>query len=620
MSAFDPSAFDSAAFDAGAVPGGGETLIGTGPASFTGFVSVVNPLVFASSAGHVAWSASVIIDGVDVTGRLTGALQISAEEDSARLASFEVIPASAAQLATFDSAVVTIDVTLFRTGQQATCRRFTGRVESVEFLPGSRTARLTCRDGYQERPQACASAAEVEALFAGLAAPSPAVLAWNTAEPDPAGYFSRLLETLPGAVCLDSGGAWRVIPWTIGSAEATFLAGEILSDSVTLQRPARADVPSAIIATLTHRYPRLHAAEVSVSWAAVERARYVVDGLPTAPKSMIMQAVDSVPGWLVKGAVSITQPTPGVYPVIVGGQTVNYIVSHEAAAITAQAMSATLVKRWYQEVDATYSVTIDMGGRSERDTSIAVSISSSFTSSDWESAPSSATASSLYSANAPTVATPPTGYEGLLTPHPAPNAAVDHWADLSLADIEQAARHVVSRAVRKAAAGKRQQRIRFARPLDPRWEIGAVLAVEAYGVAGTGQVVGFEDSLDFDSGAAISSLTLACPDGSGNVTGATVGLTPPSESISHALPAPSLTNCIGAALETPAIPVEADLLGFLCNVLPTSANYDASKPVYAEQFRIVMPEVAATVRDPITRAGTLTASVQIAGSGVEVSI
>lgn len=598
---------------------GGSAPLETGTASFAGLISVVNPLVFNSALGYLSWSATVVIGGTDVSARLTGALQISGAEDAARLASFSVIPDSAAQLADFDSAVVTIDITLYRPAQQATFRRFTGRVEAVEFQPGTRTARLTCRDGYQERPLACASAAEVEALFGGLADPCPAILAWNDTTPDPAAYFYGLLETLPGAVCLDSGGAWRVAPWSIGTPLASFAAGDVFTDSLTLTRPSRADVPSAIEATLTHRYPRLHSAEVTLTWSAVTYDRHVIDGLPPPPKAMIVQAIEGLSGWLVKGEANIVQPTPGVYPIITNGTTVYYGIPDEVAEILAASLNATLVKRWYQEVDATYTVSIPMGGLSERESAISAALQTTFDGGSWETAPSSQPTTGLYQANAPVVTTPPTGYEGLRPPHPPGNAALDYWGDITQSDLDQAARHITARALRRAAAGKRKQTIRFDRPIDPRWEIGDVLSVAAVGVSGTGQVVSFEDSLDFDSGDAVSTITLASPDGSGATTGFSTTLTPPANTVGYAPLPPALGNPVGAAVTTPAVPNEATLLGFLCNVMPFSPNYDASKPVYNPQFRIIMPEIPAAARDPAQLAGTLAVTVQIAGSGVGVT-
>lgn len=614
MAAFDAT-FD-AAFDAGPGTPSGPALIGTSTAAFGLAVSIVNPLVFASGEHAISWYATVVVGTLDISARLTGLLHISGAEGGARIATLSVIPADSSEAAGYDSRPVTIDVTLFRPGQMATYRRFTGVVEKVDYDAAGQVVTLSLRDGYQERPKACKTAAAVEALFAGQAYPSPALLAWNTAQPDPAGYFAGLLDTFSGSCQIDSSGIWQATPWAIGTARAAFSAADIFDGSFVVKQASRADLPVSISASLTHRYPRLHAALVNLSWDAVERERYVVDGLPTAPKSMIAQAVASASGWYVKGQLAIVQPTPGTYPVIVGSQTVPYLVSIEQAQTTCESFSAQLYRRWYQEIDVVYRVTIPLGGSSEREASIAGSIQSTFDASAWESAPSAESSNALYLANAPTSPVVKTGYEGLPEPWPVANTALDHYADLSAGDIAAACRNVVGRAVRRAAQGQRQSTVAFDRPLDPRWEIGDVLAVSAYGVTATGQLTSFDDQLDHDSGAAISRLTLACPAGGAASTGFVLTPTTPTQSVAHALLVTPLGNHVGAHYDTPAVPDEATLSGFLCNCLPTSDNYDSTKPVYVTQFRILLPEIAAAVRDPLTVEHAMGVTVSLAGSGI----
>ena len=193
MAAFDGSAFD-ASFDIG---GGGAGGVDTGAATAGLSISVVSPLVFSSSSGSISWAPLVVVGAVDVSARLSGSLKISAAEDSARVATLTLIPASAADLDGYEGQAVTIDVTLFRTGQAATWRLFTGCVERSEFSLSERLVTLSCRDGWQERPAACASAAQVEALLGGLATTSGRLLPWSDAEPDPVAYFNGLLETIP---------------------------------------------------------------------------------------------------------------------------------------------------------------------------------------------------------------------------------------------------------------------------------------------------------------------------------------------------------------------------------------------------------------------------------------
>ena len=483
----------------------------------------------------------------------------------------------------------------------------------------TRVAQLACRDGWQERPLACTSAADVEALLGGLATPSAAVAPWSATEPDPAAYFGTLLDTVPGATAIDANGLWRVIPWSIGTPMATFTAADVFDESVRVLTAARADVPSAVKAALAVRYHRLHSAEVNLTWTAVANTYYVVDGLPTLPKSTVMAALEGVSGWLIKGKPTIVEPLPGSFPVLVGGDTVNYIVSPEFARTTCHSFTATLYRRWYQEVEASYTITIPMGGASDRDESIRASIASTFDAGAWETTPSSESASSLYQANAPTVTTPPTGYEGLPAPFPPANGALEHLGDIALPDLQAAAQHVVARAVRKAASGKRKRRVIFERPLDPRWEIGAVLAVNACGVAATGQVSELEHTLDLDSGAASSTITLAAPDSAGASTTFSAAVSAPATSVTHTLVNPTLGTHVDASYDTPAVPTEDNLLGFLCNVVPTSSNYDASKPVYEPQFRLILPEIGATVRDPLAFELPITASVSIAGGSLALT-
>jgi len=613
MAAFDGGAYDSA-FDIGAGGGG----VDTGTASAGLAISVVSPLVFASTSGSISWSPSVVVGTADVSARLSGSLKINAAEDSARVATLTLIPATAADLDGYEGQAVTIDVTLFRTGQTATYRLFTGSVERSEFTLSERLVSLSCRDGWQERPAACASAAEVEALLGGLATTSSRLLPWSDAKPDPAAYFSGLLETVPGATAIDSGGVWQVVPWEIGAPAATFPAGEVFDGSVDVTSAARADVPAAVRATLAVRGHRLHSAEVDVDWTAVDYSRYIIDGLPTLPKTMVLEALANISGWHIKGTPAIVEPTPGSYGPTSGGA--YYVVSPEQAALICQSFTATLYRRWYQEVEVVHSVTIDLGGSSSRDDSINAAIASDFDASAWESAARAAEVSEIYAANDPHPPTvTPTGYEGLPAPWPPTNGALDHPGDITAPELQAAVSQVVARAMRRAASGQRRRRVTFSRPLDPRWEIGAVLAIDAGGVTATGQVSEIEHEMDIESGALASTFTLAVPAGNGSVTGYTATAGAPGNTVSHALTAPDLGNWVGASYDTLPDPDEDTVQGFLCNVVPTSDNYDAEAPAYVTQFRVVMPDIAAPLRDPLTIETPITAAVTIASGSLSIT-
>lgn len=580
-------------------------------------VQIVSPLVFSTAAGHVRWSPTITING-DVLA-VTGAIKISAAEDSARVASFSVVPATPAQLDGFESSAVTIDITLFQGVQSATMRRFTGVVETVEFDPAACVATLQCRDGYQERPKACASADDVEALFDGLAVPCRRVVKWDDETPDPVAYFSAVQATLLGSCAIDSSGVWRATPWTIGAPQASFAAADVFSDSIRVERASRRELPSAIRATLNFRYYRLHSAEKSLTWDDPGLADHMVYGFPLLNKSTVQQALDGLNGWMVKGKATLDGPTPGTQLVLIGGNLTPVNTPSDVAQTTVEHLAVTMYRRWYQQINAVYAIDIPMGGVSDRDDVAAVTLESSFDASLWETTPSAEDTLGIYSRNAPSAPTPPTGYEGLPLPWPPVNSAMDHYPDVSPSELQQAAGHVVALALRRAALGRRKQTITFERPFDPRWEIGDVLSVAVYGADGTGQVIAFEDSLDVDSGDAVSSITLACPNGTGQTTAFSASVTAPTVNVTHALTMPALGTHMGGWNQTPLNPNDDNLLGYLCNIVEISPAADPAAHAYIPQFRIIMPEIAANVRDPETIDLPITASVDIAGSGLAVT-
>lgn len=585
-------------------------------------VFVADSRVFDSAVGAVSWALRVVIGGVDVSARLTGEIRIDAEEDSARVATLSLIPSAGDQLSALECAEVLIDVTVTGGGYNAARRRFTGVVESVRFDAASRVASLSCRDGYQDRIRAAGSADAVRTLLGGLDNVSPKISTWNDDEPDPAGYFDGALGTVPGATFIDGSGSWRVVPWHIGAPARSYTAADMFDPGPVVETAQRADLPSAVVATLTHRFHRLHNVEVSLSWQEPERVNYVTRGLPPPMKSMVAQALENLGDWVVKGNPVLESPTPGMYPVIVSPTTIYYDLGQREAPLMIRSLSATIYRRWYQEVERIYRVTVDLGGLSGRDESVSRGIRSTFDSSGWESGRRSEPSLGIYSANAPAGSEDdpePTGYEALQEPWPPSNGAVDHFGDLSASDVQQACRHVIAEATRRAAQWRRRQRVSFERPVDLRLEIGDVAGFDAHGVAGKGQLAIWSERYDVDAGACVGNYTFAAPVGVGSETAYSANIEIPAPTIVHAPLAPALDNWIGADSSTPAAWVNPDTIaGYLCNTLPTSDFYNSSRPIYETQFRIVLPEISETVRDPATETFDIAATINLADAGLTI--
>lgn len=585
----------SKAFSAGSCDGGAVRRTFSLPIE----IVVSDDRVFDTSVGVIFWSLLVSINGVDVSRQLTGELSIEAAEDAARVATLSLLIESADQLLSLDSAPITVDVIIKSGDFVARRRRFTGVVELVVFSPADRVASITCRDGYQERIRACVTSGEVFSLLNGMAVVADPIVPWDDGEPDPVGYFYELLGTVLGATIIDGNGVWQVITWSIDAAEITYEAADMFDPGPTVRRPSRVDVPSAIVATLTHTFQRLHSVSIPLHWSGLGGLDYTERGINPPQQTMIMDALTGLADWHVVGKPEFTNFDPVSWPVRLS-------------------MTATLRRRWYQEVVRRYTVTIDMGGASERDASVARSISSDFDADRWESNPDQNSLLDVYAANPP--GPPPPPVEVSPGPYPPENGALDHFGfDYSV--LDKAVRQVVAEAARKAAQGRRKQTISFSRPVDLRLEIGSVAGVNAYGVRGVGQVKSWREVYSFDSGACIGDYLLACPDGNGVSTAFDVSLQTLAPGVLHALSAPELKNWVGGSARVTTYPQNTnDISGHLTNVLFGAAEYDDSLPRFVEQFRIVTPDIGAKWRDPLAEDVSLDVSVTIAGSGVQIEV
>jgi len=596
MSAFDPAAFDFRAFDVGPV----------------------SPDVYG--ARSIAWRAVVILGGVDVSDFLSGQLKVTGGESAARTAEFYVTPMSDAEVSALAGASVTIDYVIVGNGTTLTERRFTGSVADWDFDPSSQLASIIARDAYQETINACATRDDVLALLGSAAVRCDAIADWSDATPDPSAYFSQLAATAHGAYGINASGAWQFTPWVIGTPAAIFRDGDIFDESFTLVGSSKSDLPASISASLTARVNRLCAVDVPLVWAGLD---YLIVGRERGAwpsVQTVMSALEGLHGWHIKGVPTMTHPQSSYVITTMGGGTAAMIVAQPEQICIGFAV--TMHHRWYQTVDLTWTIDIPLGGMSDRDKSIADSITSEFDVGAWEDASSSTSSTGIYAVNPPPSSAESSGetsgYEGLPVPHPGINRAILHFPDIGLTGLQAAGEFVVAKAVRAAADGLRQRRIELLRPLDPRWDIGAVISGRVGGVYALGQITDIEDVLDHDSGDATTKFTVAVPDGNASAQGWSAVLTPPDDIDMVPPTSPILSNFVGADTETSTTITDDALLGFLSNTSGAVSQYSPTKPAYVPQFRIVMPEIPAPLRDPTTVAVDMAATWAISKGILEV--
>ncbi len=116
----------------------------------------VSDVLEAPQAGGDAyvWSARVTLGGVDVSARLTGEIQVDAEENAARVAHFSLAPGGVSiSLASLARQPVIIEQVRFDAGgaRVGLYRLFTGVVDSPEYDADTRVLTLTCSDARQAK-------------------------------------------------------------------------------------------------------------------------------------------------------------------------------------------------------------------------------------------------------------------------------------------------------------------------------------------------------------------------------------------------------------------------------------------------------------------------------------
>ncbi len=597
--------------------GGGALSTGSRRAECAVHVRTILPRVFDYGGGQVEWQAIVMIREIDVSSRITGKMTIQRAENSAGIAEFNVVPRSVAELSAFDCADVFIEYLIRskRSEDWSRIRRFHGKVEAVEFDYDQRIAKIICRDGYLDRIKSCKSADEVAALVPN-AFVDPRITTWDAANPDPVSYFDALASTVCGSAFISGSNVWNTTRWDRETDLLVFSGKDIFDATLSIRGADKRSIPASIRATLTCRVKRLHCAEVPLRWEAFGYDRFLLDGLSYPNKATILSVLAGASGWYVKNEAEIVGPEPGVHFVINNGNSTPFVFSEEVAKATAIGLSVTMYHRWYQEIDMRYVVDIPLGGGSDRDDTVSISIASDWDAGGWESAPDAKSNIGIYLRGGPAVVEVKTGYEGLPAPYPPANSAIDYAPDI---DLSSSLAVLCARALRAGVSGLRKRQFSFEKPIDPRIEIGCGVALTKGQFYGRGRVVSFIDVLDHDNGSASTRVDVSCPQGRPQQPNDfSVPSVDDLDPISHVWPSPTLGNFIGGSVDTPEFAPDNQIIGWLTNCNPLGRSAKGSAPLFVEQFRLIMPEIDAVHRDPETIERLVNVKFQIASGELVV--
>ncbi len=317
----------------------------------------LNGLVATSEAAEsvvagvsYGWNLVLLIDGEDLTHRLTGGGRTDREEGAAGLADFDLFfPVGEVVVPTnWRGRAVTIDFTSTdQNGVFRSERRFTGRITNPSWNAAERVLSCECGDQLQQRVEAM-SIAEIDTLIPGawsadVFAPVEGRSHWD--------YALELLSTMSASLDVSPSGELRLTSWFATAPAFVFGPGTTLDQSVEFDGAQLSSVTNRVEVTFSYRYSRLWQLNQHYTWLVPAGSfcawRVDTHDLPTV--EMIEDAATDGGQTMINGAFVYLPPSASD-PCGTGAPWINVYPDLVLGA------GWTGARRWAQSVTETYTM------------------------------------------------------------------------------------------------------------------------------------------------------------------------------------------------------------------------------------------------------------------------
>ena len=428
-------------------------------------VNVYDPAVFNTAAvatqSGQSWTARVVLDGDDISAHLTGSIEVDAEADAARVATFSLRMVDPFDPAKWLGAAVTVDYVIATTSW----RLMTGTVYETQVDTAGGVIRFTCSDE-RNTVVAAASPSQAEALTPTAYHSS---LLSGSKPARGTSYLRQRMTNLAADLDLSPLGQVRVSSWFESSPRKTFTEADIFAGSAGVRvaispADALADAGAGKIikVVVEYRYQRLRRARMNVAWSGggLDPGELVFLPFP----EILLDALNGLgEGWKAPSVVFT-----GANPEWVG------------AAQKIQLMSARLERRWVQDVTETRTYTVRETGTSPVapvTSTINVGISVSHDEAAWVDRG-----------------------EVIQTTEPG--------SDL-VAEANASVRATINAARKDLLTDRRAHSVSFDLPLDPTLDLPYTYGLDTTHITAAGKTDQIRHVMDLDAGSATTTLTLA---------------------------------------------------------------------------------------------------------------
>lgn len=568
-------------------------------------------VVYEQAGRSYVWWLSLLVNGENLSNRLTGRVQVDREEEAAAVARFSLHMPSSLDPVNWTGKGVELDYVT----EAGASRRFTGKVARPSWDPRSRILTCECSDQLQKKTEAM-SVEQIDAL-------APAF--WSSDVFDPVegrshwDYAMERLSTIPASLDCDVYGQPRITYWAAaGVPHFVFGENSFNDESLSVEIADLASLVNVVEVDYSYRYFRLWQDNQSYRWQHPE-----------------MQGLSDIQGWcLMMSAPSTEMPDRDMVESAVSGTGQTMLSSSTFSPMPAtgsgiycdppfgwtnayypnllMAFDVVAAQRWSQQVTEKFKLrlqaptSVEQAGELISRSALGFAIETSEAQA-WESTPFGLAAvkvdpdSISFGQEADPVSGDPAteDYAAGFADN-----GVDGYRDLGQAQRrDQAGVCLLQQGNVKILASHRNNTLSFSAvtPLCLNVDLVHTAELAVSGTRAKGKVRRVIDNFDMDTGLCETQISLAISRAGGTQTTAPSPLTLPT--LNTAPPSANeggsnlerfrndLPTYLGGAVDSP--PYEEGWIGVILNYADTVDGLES----YPREIRLASNEIAAELRD-----------------------
>ncbi|MCJ8168628.1 hypothetical protein [Atopomonas sediminilitoris] len=251
-----------------------------------------------------SWGLSVLLDGQDVTHRITGEVSADADEGSARVCQISLLPEAGPVNA---ASLLGKSLLIYHLQDGAEALPFRGAVAEPVFNRQSGLIQITGSDNLQQHCEA-QDIATLDSRIGGYW--SEDVYGKIESHWD---YAQDRLQSVPASLELDTAGNLRLVPWA--ATAPRWRVEDVLDGSMGVRLASMGELINKVVIDAEYRYSRLRHREYTIQWEhpAGSFCVWRLDSTELPTLSMVEDVLSNA-GWrflsLQKTELPPTHPNP----------------------------------------------------------------------------------------------------------------------------------------------------------------------------------------------------------------------------------------------------------------------------------------------------------------------